>query len=358
MSYNSHIIRKKPLLFVYSIRKNIINILFVSFTIFLVLFSNSCLLAVKNALKLWANNVVPALFPFFIATELLAYTNLCNNLSRLFSKIITPIFKVPGCGAYAFILGLISGYPIGAKIVTELRNSKHCSKNEGSRLLAFTNNSGPLFIIGTVGITLFRNTTIGILLLITHILSAITVGFILRFFDNSNKNIIKNYQKSFENASPNYRISDMGEILRTSIIHAIKNIFVIGGFIVLFAVIISMLESSHILDIILYTFNSIFRVFNIDITYLKGIIIGMLELTNGLSIISSVPAKSISINIILCAFLLGFGGISVLFQVLSIISKSDLSIKPYIYGKLLQGIIAAIYTFLFMSSFDFLNFNL
>lgn len=356
--YNLHISKRKPLLLVYSIRKNILNIIFVGFTIFLVLFSNSCLIAAKNSLKLWANNVVPSLFPFFIATELLSYTNLCNKLSKFFSKIITPFFKVPGCGAYAFILGLISGYPIGAKIVAELRNSKSCSQTEGSRLLAFTNNSGPLFIIGTVGITLFRNTTIGILLLITHFLSAVTVGFILKFFDKTTTQLNKDYHNIFSNTSTNYKISDMGEILRTSIVHSIKNVLVIGGFIVLFAVIVSILESSHILDIVLYIFNPIFKLFNIDISYLKGIIIGLLELTNGLSIISSIPAKNISLNIVLCAFLLGFGGISVLFQVLSIISKSDLSIKPYIYGKLLQGVIAATYTFLFISSFSFLNFNL
>lgn len=61
-----------------------------------------------------------------------------------------PIFNVPGIGAYAFIMGIISGYPVGAKIVTEFRKNGECSKAEAERLLSFTNNSGPLFIIGTV----------------------------------------------------------------------------------------------------------------------------------------------------------------------------------------------------------------
>ena len=64
--------------------------------------------AAKNGLKLWANNVIPALFPFFIATELLSYTSLCSKLSSIFSKIMKPLFKLPGCGAYAFILGMVS----------------------------------------------------------------------------------------------------------------------------------------------------------------------------------------------------------------------------------------------------------
>lgn len=60
-------------------------------------------------------------------------------------------------------MGIISGYPIGAKIVTEFRKNGDCSRAEAERLLAFTNNSGPLFIIGTVGVSMFGNTLIRII---------------------------------------------------------------------------------------------------------------------------------------------------------------------------------------------------
>ena len=93
-----------------------------------------------------------------------------------------PLFNVPGEGVFALIMGTISGYPVGAKIATNLREKNNCTKEEAERLLAFTNNSGPLFIIGTVGICSFGNTLIGYLLLITHIMSSITVGLIFRFW--------------------------------------------------------------------------------------------------------------------------------------------------------------------------------
>ena len=83
-----------------------------------------------------------------------------------------------------------------------------------------------------------------------------------------------------------------------------------------------------------------------------------MELTNGVSIIASIPMKAISINITICAFLLGFGGISVLLQVLSITSTSDISIKPYILGKLMQGCIAAFYTYMLLQNFTFLNLDI
>ena len=80
-----------------------------------------------------------------------------------------PVFNVDGKGSFCFIMGLISGYPIGAKIACEFRKQNICSKIECERLLSFTNNSGPLFIVGTVGISMFGNTSIGLLLLITNI---------------------------------------------------------------------------------------------------------------------------------------------------------------------------------------------
>ena len=60
------------------------------------------------------------------------------------------LFNVPGEGAFALILGTISGYPVGAKIISIFKEQKLCTDVECERLLSFTNNSGPLFIVGTV----------------------------------------------------------------------------------------------------------------------------------------------------------------------------------------------------------------
>ena len=145
-------------IFTFSLKKKIIPAVFCLFTICLVLFSQQNLIATKTGLSLWFNSVVPSLLPFFIATELLGYTNIISKIGKLLNKIMKPLFNVPGIGAYAFVMGVISGYPVGAKIVTNFREQGLCSKAQCERLLAFTNNSGPLFIIGTVGISLFANT--------------------------------------------------------------------------------------------------------------------------------------------------------------------------------------------------------
>ena len=340
-----------------SLRRNIVPIIFVIFLIGLVLFSRSNLYAAKAGLKLWANNVVPSLFPFFIATNLLGHTNVINHISKRCNKFVRPIFNVPGQSAYALLLGIISGYPVGAKIVTDLRNSNLCTKDEGERMLCFTNNSGPLFIIGTVGITLFSNTSIGILLLITHILSAITVGIILGLLSR-----VKKAHTAINNSYSSVPVkpctfSNLGAVLSDAILDASKTIIMIGGFVVIFSVVISILNTSHILKAFSYLLYPMLKLLNVDTSFATSLLSGIIELTNGVSLVCSVPNKSIFVNIVLCAFLLGFGGISVLLQVLSISSKSDLSIKKYIYGKLLQGIIASGFTYILLNVIPVFNLN-
>ena len=229
-----------------SFKNNILPALFVAFTICLVIFSSENLIATKKGLLLWANSVVPALLPFFIATELLGHTKVVPFIGKLLNKYMKPIFNVPGIGAYAFIIGIISGYPVGAKIVTKFRKDGLCTKAEAERLIAFTNNSGPLFIIGTVGITMFGNTMLGFLLFFTHFLSCIIVALLFKFWKYNDKETISNSYFN-NNTKSNVYFSNLGEVLSNSITSAINTIFIIGGCVILFSVIISILNSSRII---------------------------------------------------------------------------------------------------------------
>ena len=342
-----------------STRKLILPTIFCLFTICLVIFSKSNLTAAKNGLVLWANNVVPSLLPFFIATELLGYTNVVNKLGKLLNPIMRPIFNVPGIGSYALLMGIISGYPTGAKIVCNLKEQGLLTDVESERLLAFTNNSGPLFILGTVGVSLFGNTLIGFLLLLTHILACISVGILFRFWKKNKNSNFSNLKININNNKQLVNFSNLGEVLGKSITSSISTIVMIGGFVVLFSVVLSILKNSNIIELLAHIIFPFFRLFGIqDFNFCTSFISGFLELTNGVMSISTIPCKNISINIILTSFLLGFAGISILLQVYSIIAKSNISIKPYIVGKLLHGLFAALYTFLFITYCPIFNLNL
>ena len=346
----------KPNFYVLKIKRNILPIIFLCFTMCLLIFSKSNLPAVKSGLTLWATSVVPSLFPFFVSTELLMHTNIVNIFGNILNKYMKPLFNVRGEGSFSFIMGIISGYPVGAKIATNFRKNDICSKEECERLLSFTNNSGPLFIIGTVGILMFGSTTIGLLLFTTHILSCISVGIIFRFWKKNSSTTSSN--SIFSEKKQPVSFSNLGEVLADSITSSISTILLIGGFVVIFSSVISILKSSGILNVLSTCLSPLFNFINIDTSFISPIVCGFLEITNGINSISSIACKKLSINIILTAFLLGFGGISVLLQVLSITSKTDLSIKPYIYGKILQGILASVYTYIFINVIPFFNFDL
>ena len=334
-----------------SFKRNIIPIIFILFLLCLVFFSASNLSATKSGLSLWANSVVPSLFPFLVATELLSYTNVVNFISKKLDKLMRPIFNMPGSSAYPLILGMLSGYPVGAKTVCQIYKEGLCTKREAELMLAYTNNSGPLFIIGTVGISMFGSTTIGLILLFTHILASISVGIIFgKKIGNKYKKINKDYVKI---ASKNVSFSDLGEILSNSIISSIKTVLMIGGFVVIFSVIISILKNSGILNFLAKILSPLFG----NSSFISGTLSGIIELTNGLYAICNIHVKAISTNILICSFLLGFGGFSVILQILSVVSKEKLSIKPYIIGKILQAILATMYTFVILQ-FPMFNFNL
>lgn len=197
----------------------------------------------------------------------------------------------------------------------------------------------------------------GLLLFITHLLSSITVGILFRFWKCKSNTYVQNVNYEREKKLPP-RLSSLGSILQSSIMSSIKTVVMIGGFVVLFSVIISILNNTGILKILSAIISPLLTIIHIPASFANGILSGIVELTNGVSIVSHIPMKALSVNIIVCAFLLGFGGISVLLQVLSIISDSDISIKPYIIGKIMQGCIAAFYTYILIQSYTIFNFDI
>ncbi|MCL1844948.1 MAG: hypothetical protein FWF77_03495, partial [Defluviitaleaceae bacterium] len=158
----------------------IIAILLVMFNIFLLIFPQIVLTASREGLLLWFNNVLPALLPFMIATNMLVLSGFAQTFAKYFSPVMQKIFRLPGAAGIAFFAGITSGYPVGAKTVADLRNAGEISAREAQHLVAFCNNAGPIFILGVVGAGMFQSTRMGYILLATHVISAFLVGLIFR----------------------------------------------------------------------------------------------------------------------------------------------------------------------------------
>ena len=340
----------------------------VLFVICLVLMSGTVLAAAKNGLTLWSCVIVPSLFPFFVVAGVINATGFVRTSGILFEPLMRPLFNVPGSASYALAMGIASGYPVGAKITSDLRIDGTLTKTEAERLLAFTNNSGPLYIIGAVGTTMYKSTDIGLFLFLCHFAACITVGLLFRFYKHFGRNapigrnvpatrnvpaarnvprinLFRVFGRELKKQAL-FNRPGMAVILGDAVKNAVISILTIGGFVVLFAVIIQILTDIGLISILVYFLGNLLLPLGISEEILRGLISGLLEISTGSGLVSGAPSVDLSVRLPAASFIIGWAGLSVHSQVMSIISKTDISIRPYLFGKFLQGLLSALYTWI------------
>ena len=134
----------------------------------------------QEGLALCARSVIPSLFPFMVVTSLLLSLGLGELAAPWLAGLMEPLFRVPGAGSAALLLGLIGGYPIGAQTAAELYRGGLVPRAEAERLLAFCNNSNPVFLISVLGAGVFGSVRAGVWLWLIHVLSALLTGLVFR----------------------------------------------------------------------------------------------------------------------------------------------------------------------------------
>lgn len=338
---------------VYYIRKLLWPSIAALFIPCLVVFSKTAVTAAAKGIDLWFNIVFPSLFPFFVGAEFLNRTGVVKAFGILLEPIMRPLFNVPGCGSFTFAMGITSGYPVGAKITTDMRQEKMVTKTEAERLIAFTNNSGPLFIVGAVGVGMYNMPGIGVFLLICHILACVTVGMIFRFYGKKETAI---HSLNFHSLGVRFRNElffghnskgfNLGMVLGDAVRNSIMTLLSIGGFIIVFSVLINLLLEAGIIDLLAAAASIPLAPLGIGNDLIKSLLCGFFEITTGTNTASKVVNASFMQQLMATSMIIGWAGLSVHSQVLSIIHESDISIKPYLMGKFLQGVIAALYTFI------------
>ena len=309
-----------------------------------------------SGLKMWWNIVFPSLLPFFIVTELLIGFGVVTFIGALLEPIMRPIFKVSGVGGFVLVMGMASGFPAGAKITARLYEENKLSKTEAERLTGFTNFSNPLFLFGAIAVGFFKKPELGIILALSHYLSNLLVGLCMRFYKGNehlptNK---KEKKRSFIffpktvikalDAMHQDRISQkkpFGKMLGDAVQSSVSTLLMVGGFIILFSVLNRILDTINVTQLIASFFKLIFGVLHMSPELATALVPGLFEITVGANKIGQIDAPLMQ-QVMLVAFILGFGGFSIQAQVTSILSDVRLSVKPFFIGRLLQGIFAAI----------------
>lgn len=275
----------------------------------LIMYPEQTAQGIRNGLVLLAENVIPSLFPFMVLSTYISSSSFVELLAKLFEKPSQKIFKTNGNAIIAVILGLIGGYPIGAKTAYEFYLSKRLTDNEVQRLFYWCVNPSPAFVITAVGTFMLSNYKSGVILYLSTVLSALFIGFGTRFFSNNetpsykapNKISRKNIFLNSVSVGSDAMLSICGWVLTFSAIAVLADIFAPDEYTALF---------------------------------IKSI----LEVTTGCKY-----ATTYSLPLPLISAILGFGGFAVIFQIGTYMEKCHISIKTFLCIRVLNSALSAFF---------------
>ena len=103
-----------------------------------------------EGLTQWSTRMVPTLFPFMVLSSLMVYSGADKQLGRILSYILKPFLKLSDYGIYAATMGFLCGFPMGAKVVSELYLNHKVTQREAQLLISFCNNIGPAYFLGLI----------------------------------------------------------------------------------------------------------------------------------------------------------------------------------------------------------------
>ena len=281
-----------------------------------IIYADACL----NAISVWALNVLPLLFPFFIFTRLIVSLNQPKH--NFMDKFFNRAFHTPIGSFNTFFLSTLSGYPMGAKLICTMSENKQATQKEAEKMLSFCSVSGPMFMLGTVGLMMLKSYKAGMIILISNIIASLLNGLIYR---GKNENII---------SKPSYVSTKKDNILADSVYDSLVSILMVGAYIVLSFLIIEIGKNLKIFDFIT---NAICGVCNLRNSHsvVQSVLFGIVEMTSGILNLSA-TSISLSLKTVLASGLIGFGGISVLMQSLNFLSKLHISPKKMLLQKFTQ----------------------
>ncbi len=301
----------------------------------LVLFPKQSVAAAAEGLTLCREVIVPSLFPFFVLSSLAVELGLAARLGRLLEPVMRRLFNVSGPCAAAFLLGFVGGYPVGARTAIALYEQGACTKAEAERLLSFCNNSGPAFILGVVGASVFSDSRVGLLLYLVHTLASVLTGLCFRFWKRGEPAAALPARSARREAPPPFAAAFTG---------AVKGAFAatlnICGFVVFFTVLLRLLFLAGVLPFLARGAASLFGPLGLDEDAARQLLTGLIELCSGVWSLAG-AAASLTRGAALAAFMLGWAGLSIHCRTLSAPAESGLSSGACSCGKRLHGLFSA-----------------
>ena len=263
---------------------------------------------IRNGLRLLGENIIPSLFPFMVLSTYIAQSSATELMSKLLHKPASIIWGVNGNGLIAVILGLIGGYPVGAKTVAEFYTDSKVSQQEASRLMSWCVNPGPAFVITAVGTFMLRNTASGIILYASSVISSLCIGVFTRFFNNTE--VLKKPQ--------NTTGRNHGNLLIKSVASGSEGMISMCGWVLTFSAVTELLNAT------------------ISTDGLRLFLQCIAEVTTGCGICTknALPLPALSA-------IISFGGFAVIAQVSPYLAKCGVSVKQFVCWRATSAALSA-----------------
>ena len=270
--------------------------------LFLILDSQTVLNGVRDGIFLVLQSVVPALFPFMLTTSLINDVLVGKPLPL--ARKVGKWCSIPGGMEFIFVLGILGGYPIGAKMIQDAYCTGQLDKSSAQRMLGFCNNAGPAFIFGILG-PMFIQSQVPWIIWGIHVVSALIVGMILP----NKANMTCHYHKV-----ANKNITQI-------LFQCIRTMAVVSAWIIIWRGILSIL-----LQYFLWRLP----------VFLRVLFMGLCELTNGCIELNAI--KNEAIRFVIASSILSCGGLCVTMQTMS--ASEQVGMRYYFLGKTMQTLIS------------------
>lgn len=333
-------------------------------------YPNETLFSSLRGLSIWWQVLFPALFPFFVISELMLGLGIVHFLGKLLDPFMRPLFRIPGIGGFVVAMGYMSGYPVGARLTSQLWEQRLITRNEGERLVAFTTTSDPVFLIGAVSVGFFHNVALAPLLAAAHYGSGFAIGLLMRFhgsredraesartaadqerlFLSSDKPALlrrptrtKSRLYAALHAMHEARLLDgrsLGKLLQDSVQSALKLMIVVGGLVVFFSVVMEMLTHAGLVSSLAELLKLLMGIIGLPPTLADAVVYGLFEVTLG-SRAAGMAGTVLMHQAAIAAWVLSWAGLSVHAQVASLISRTTMRYRPFFLARMLHGVLAA-----------------
>lgn len=304
-------------------QKNLLISLITIFFLMEFLLNSKALIKVFfNTINLCFYNLLPNIFVFFLITDILNNYDFPYLISKLLGGLIEKIYHLPKESTYILFMSQTSGFPGNSKLIKDGLDNHTLSTSSATRLLTMTHFANPLFIIYTVGINFFKDFKIGVIILIAHFITNFIVGLLFRnIYHDEKKDISHPIKESLPFIS----------LLKTSFLNTTKILINVFGIIIFFAI----------------TGSTLSKYLNLN-PFSNMIINGLIEITNGLKLLSLLPISKIKAAM-LATFFISFGGLSIHMQTMTILNKYNINYYIYLISRILHAGLSSFLVFIIMS---------